>query len=48
MIKTNKTGVYYNLLEDGDKVFYGTPNIQDLMTLNEYKQCVWALIEIKL
>ena len=36
------------LLEDGDKVFYGTPNIQDLMTLNEYNQCVWALIEIKL
>lgn len=26
MIKTTKTGVYYNLLEDGDKVFYFTYN----------------------
>ena len=26
MIKTTKTGVYYNLLEDDDKVFYFTYN----------------------
>lgn len=34
------------LLEDGDKFFFDIPNIQDLMTLNEYKDCVWALIDL--
>jgi predicted RNase H-like HicB family nuclease len=34
------------LLEDGDEIFIPTPNIQDLMTLKEYKECVWTLIEI--
>ena len=34
------------LLEDGESVFFGTTNIQDLMTLNEYNGCVWALINV--
>lgn len=34
------------LLEDGDKFFFDIPNIQDLMILNEYKDCVWALIDL--
>lgn len=36
------------LIEDGEKIFLDTPNIQDLMMLNEYKECVWALIEIQI
>lgn len=34
------------LLEYGETVFFVVPNIQDLMTLNEYKNCVWALIDV--
>lgn len=34
------------LLEDGEIIFSDIPNIQDLMTLNEYKDCVWALIDV--
>jgi predicted RNase H-like HicB family nuclease len=34
------------LLEDGEQIFFDIPNIQDLMTLNEYKDCVWALIDL--
>ena len=37
MIKTNKTGVYYNLLEDGDKVFYFTYN-----DINDNKKKKWV------
>ena len=36
------------LLEDNEPVLLDVPNIQDLMTLNEYKECVWALIDISL
>lgn len=36
------------LLEDGETIFVNIPNIQDLMTLNEYKDCVWALIDVPL
>ncbi|OTG97677.1 type II toxin-antitoxin system HicB family antitoxin [Acinetobacter sp. ANC 4973] len=36
------------LLEDGESVFFDTPHIQDLMALNEYKDCVWALIDVPL
>jgi predicted RNase H-like HicB family nuclease len=34
------------LLEDNEPVFLDIPNIQELMTLNEYKECVWMLIDI--
>lgn len=34
------------LLEDGENIFSDIPNIQDLMILNEYKNCVWALIDV--
>jgi predicted RNase H-like HicB family nuclease len=36
------------LIEDGEPLLFDTPNIQDLMTLNEYKDCVWALIDIQI
>ena len=39
MIKTNKTGVYYNLLEDGDKVFYFTYN-----DINDNKKKKWVKV----
>ena len=37
MIKTSKTGVYYNLLEDGEKVFYFTYN-----DINDNKKKKWV------
>lgn len=37
MTKTNKTGVYYNLLENGDKVFYFTYN-----DINDNKKKKWV------
>lgn len=36
------------LVEDGEFILFDTPNIQELMTLNEYKDCVWALIDIEI
>ena len=36
------------LVEDGEFILLDTPNIQELMTLNEYKDCVWALIDIQI
>jgi integrase len=39
MIKTNKTGVYYNLLEDKDKVFYFTYN-----DVNDNKKKKWVKV----
>lgn len=34
------------LSEDNEPIFLDIPNIQDLMTLNEYKECVWMLVDI--
>ena len=34
------------LLEDNEPIFLDIPNIQELMTLNEYKECVWMLVDI--
>jgi len=39
MIKTKKTGVYYNTLEDGDKVFYFTYN-----DINDDKKKKWVKV----
>ncbi|MDX9744020.1 MAG: site-specific integrase [Arcobacteraceae bacterium] len=39
MTKTNKTGVYYNLLEDGDKVFYFT-----YADINDNKKKKWVKV----
>lgn len=39
MIKTKKTGVYYNTLEDGDKVFYFTYN-----DINDNKKKKWVKV----
>ncbi len=39
MIKTTKTGVYYNLLEDDDKVFYFTYN-----DINDNKKKKWVKV----
>ena len=39
MIKTNKTGVYYNLLENGEKVFYFTYN-----DINDNKKKKWVKV----
>lgn len=35
------------LIEDGDDIPFSA-NINELMLLQEYKQCVWALLEIHL
>ena len=37
MIKTKRTGVYYNTLEDGDKAFYFTYN-----DINDSKKKKWV------
>jgi len=39
MIKTKKTGVYYNLLDDGDKAFYFTYN-----DINDNKKKKWVKV----
>lgn len=39
MIKTSKTGVYYNILEDDDKVFYFTYN-----DINDNKKKKWVKV----
>ncbi|MDP3301960.1 MAG: site-specific integrase [Sulfuricurvum sp.] len=39
MVKTAKTGVYYNLLEDGDKVFYFSYN-----DINDNKKKKWVKV----
>jgi site-specific recombinase XerD len=39
MIKTKKTGVYYNLLEDGDKVFYFSYN-----DINDNRKKKWVKV----
>jgi predicted RNase H-like HicB family nuclease len=36
------------LLEDSENILFDSFNINDLMTLNEYENCVWALIEISI
>ncbi|WP_291370283.1 MULTISPECIES: type II toxin-antitoxin system HicB family antitoxin [unclassified Acinetobacter] len=35
------------LIEDGDELPHSA-NINELMLLSEYKQCVWALLELKI
>jgi predicted RNase H-like HicB family nuclease len=36
------------LLEDDEPVFFDVPSIHDLMILQEYKDCVWILIDVRL